>query len=308
MWKPRIDAASARERIAEEIGAVTEWEAITEGENSQAYRAVADGRQVVVRVNLRREGFDLDAWAAKILPGQGVTVPEVVAVGAIGEAWFCVSTRLEGERLCDLDGPAVAAAAPAVAEALRRINATPLGGTEGYGGIDPATGNGRGPTWSSAVAWGVPRTWDAVAEQADREFLETASAAVLAEADALPDFGRLVHGDYSADNLIVSATGEVGVIDWEGAMIGDPLWDVAYQLFWSAAWPVMLPQARAALPVEPSPEELERLRCYMVVAGLRSASFYVSGSRKPELDLMLDRLRAMPEAPATAAELLSLDQ
>jgi hygromycin-B 4-O-kinase len=307
MWKPRIDAAEARERIAGELGPVTEWEAITEGENSQAYRAVADGRQVVVRVNLRREGFDLDAWAAKVRPGQGVTVPEVIAVGAIGEAWCCVSTRLEGTRLCDLAPPAVAAAAPAVAETLRRINATPLGDTEGYGGIDPASGNGRGPTWSSAVAWGVPRTWDAVAEQADREFLEAASAAVLAEVDALPDFGRLVHGDYSADNLIVSAAGDVGVIDWEAAMIGDPLWDVAYQLFWSAAWPVMVPQARAALPVEPAPEELRRLRCYMIVAGLRSASFYLDGSRKHELDLMLDRLRATPEAPETLAQLLSID-
>jgi hygromycin-B 4-O-kinase len=57
----------------------------------------------VVRERITEDGFALDAWAAKVLPRQGITVPAVVAVGAIDQAWFCVSTQLPGTRLCDLD-------------------------------------------------------------------------------------------------------------------------------------------------------------------------------------------------------------
>lgn len=49
---------------------------------------------------------------------------------------------------------------------------------------------------------------------------------------------------------------------------------------------------------------MHRLRCYMLVTGLRSASFYLSGTRGPELDLMIDQLRAVPEAPESIADLL----
>jgi hygromycin-B 4-O-kinase len=304
MWKPMIDGDVVLERITEAIGPVSDWTAITEGENSQAYSAVADGRAVVIRVNLRREGFDLDAWAAKVLPSQGIAVPEVLAVGAVGEAWFCASTRLPGTRLCDLDGEAIKDAASAVAETLRRIGDTPLPGRQGFGGIDPATGDGRNPSWADAVAWGVPKVWPELSDPAERAFLEHLSEATLAEVEALPDFDRLVHGDYSADNLIVAEDGAIGVIDWECAMIGDPLWDLAYQLFWSRAWPVMTPQARASANADFTPSELNRLRCYMTVAGLRSASFYLAGTRGPALDLMIDQLRAMPSTPESIADLL----
>ncbi|MDN3242027.1 phosphotransferase [Glycomyces tritici] len=303
MWKPMIEAALVREQVAAAIGPVTAWEAITEGENSQAYSAVAGGRELVVRVSLRREGFDLDAWAGGLRLGAGVAVPEVIAVGAIDRAWFCASTRLPGTRLCDLDMPAAVAAAPAVAEALQRISDTPLAGAEGFGGVDPATGNGRSPSWAGAVAWGVPDSWPAL-EGAERDLLEDLAASTLAETRTLPDFGRLVHGDCSADNLIVAEDGSIGVIDWEGAMIGDPLWDTAYQLFWSRAWPVMRPQARAATAAEFTEDDLQRLRCYMIVTGLRSASFYLTGARGPALDLMIDQLRAIPQAPQSIEELL----
>jgi hygromycin-B 4-O-kinase len=303
MWKPKIEAALVREQVAALIGPVTAWEAITEGENSQAYGVTAGGRELVVRVNLRREGFDLDAWAGGLRLGQGVAVPEVIAIEAIDDAWCCASTRLPGTRLSDLDMPAAEAAAPAVADALQRISDAPLGGAEGYGSIDPATGNGRSPSWARAVAWGVPESWAAL-DGAEREFLEGLAAATLAEVEALPDFAHLVHGDSSADNLIVAEDGTIGVIDWEGAMIGDPLWDTAYQLFWSRAWPIMRPQARAATAAEFAPDALQRLRCYMLVTGLRSASFYLTGARGPALDLMIDQLRAIPEAPQSITELL----
>lgn len=299
-----IDAALVREQVAATIGPVTAWEAITEGENSQAYRVVADGRELIVRVNLRREGFDLDAWAGRLELGQGIAVPEVIAIGAIGAAWWCASTRLPGTRLCDLDPTAAGEAAPAVAEALRRISATPLPGAEGFGGIDPAQGNGRSPSWAGAVAWGVPESWSDLADGADREFLQGLSAVALAEVEALPDFDRLVHGDFSADNLLVADDGSIGVIDWECAMIGDPLWDVAYQLFWSRAWPTMAPQARATATGDFTQEALDRLRCYMIVTGLRSASFYLKGVRGPELDLMIAQLRAIPKVSSGIGDLL----
>ncbi|HEX4109371.1 MAG TPA: phosphotransferase family protein [Solirubrobacteraceae bacterium] len=45
---------------------------------------------------------------------------------------------------------------------------------------------------------------------------------------------RLVHGDFKANNVLVSPDGRATVIDWEMAHLGDPVEDLAWTLLWAA--------------------------------------------------------------------------
>jgi aminoglycoside phosphotransferase (APT) family kinase protein len=49
----------------------------------------------------------------------------------------------------------------------------------------------------------------------------------------------LVHGDFKANNLLITPDGELTVIDWELAHPGDPLEDLAWTMLWRTRWDVV---------------------------------------------------------------------
>jgi aminoglycoside phosphotransferase (APT) family kinase protein len=48
-----------------------------------------------------------------------------------------------------------------------------------------------------------------------------------------------VHGDFKANNLLITPDGELTVIDWELAHPGDPLEDLAWTMLWRTRWDVV---------------------------------------------------------------------
>ncbi|MEU6250536.1 phosphotransferase [Glycomyces sp. NPDC047010] len=300
MWKPRFTLDDIAAAVAEGHRPLADWQPLTEGENSQVFAAEDGDRQVVVRACKRRDGFDVEARVAAMLAGSAVRAPETVAIGPVGDAWWSVTTRLPGVRLCDLPPDRVADAAESVAEAMRRIHTADVTASTGFGGIDPATGNGRQSAWHDPVPG--PGAWSALSFE-DRKLVDALTDLYTTDAAALPEQRALLHGDFSADNLIVDGDA-VGVIDFECARYGDPLWDIAYQLFWAGPWPVMAPQARAAAAgLDDSADTRARLRLHMTAAGLNGAAFYAHDDRVPELQLMLRRLAPLLEDPPSLSGL-----
>jgi hygromycin-B 4-O-kinase len=304
MFKPSFDLPAIRSAVEREAGPMTDWQPLNEGENSQVFAAVADAGPVVVRVSKRRKNFEVDERASRMLEGSGVRVPRFHGIGAIEDAWWCLTGRLPGTRLCDLPMDRIEAAAPAVAATLERLHAVDVSRTTGFGGLDPETGNGYNASWADWILRGVPRDWAGVNSTEDRKILETLSEEMHAETASLPPVRALVHGDCSADNLVIDEDGTVGVLDLECAMFGDPLWDVAYQLFWGGAWPQMLPQAKAAIAaLADTTDHRARLRHYMVTSGLAGTGFYAQGDRQDDIHLMVRRLAALLETPPSLTDL-----
>jgi len=300
MWKPRFAMDDIAAAVAEGHRPLADWRPPTEGENSQVFAAEDGDLPVVVRACKRRDGFDVEARAAALLAGSAVRAPEVLATGPVGDSWWCVTTRLPGVRLCDLPPDRIAAAAEAVAETMRRIHTADVSASTGFGGIDPATGNGRQSAWHDPVPG--PDAWHKLSIE-DRKLVDALTDLYTADAAALPERRALLHGDFSADNLIVDGDA-VGVIDFECARYGDPLWDLAYQLFWAGPWPVMAPQARAAAAgLDDSADTRARVRLHMTAAGLNGAAFYAHDDRVPELQLMLRRLAPLLADPPSLADL-----
>ena len=60
--------------------------------------------------------------------------------------------------------------------------------------------------------------------------------AVLLPPARSPEPGRVLHGDFAAEHVLLDASGRpVGVIDWSDARLGDPAQDLAGLLHWGGA-------------------------------------------------------------------------
>jgi hypothetical protein len=67
------------------------------------------------------------------------------------------------------------------------------------------------------------------------EMLQAVQATVRRYADQLIPQADIVHYDCNPANVLVSATGITGIIDWDGWCAGDRMFDVATMLFYSYA-------------------------------------------------------------------------
>jgi hygromycin-B 4-O-kinase len=291
--KPSLSPATVSTALGDRFGR-PRLTPLVEGEESQAFRFDHEGAGYVVRVGGRELGFRKDAWAAERL-GDRIPIPRVVAIQAIDDGHFlCVSERLPGRIIQDVtDVDELEALARPVGEVLAEISAVDMSEFGGAGDFDPATG------WTSHDDWPSLQT-----EQAEvdldpyRDVLDPVKVARLRDElrdllGRLPSTRRLIHGDFGGNNLLVDGGRVTGVLDWEAAMIGDPLFDVAAMRFWAPYLPCMRVQAdyaEARLAAEPG--AAERLRCYLLSSALRAASYYAMADRPAEAAAMLLRLDA----------------
>ena len=72
---------------------------------------------------------------------------------------------------------------------------------------------------------------------AARELLRRCQAAVVAHAPEAATRDDVVHWDFSPDNVLCSGDRVTGVIDWDGALAGDQLFDLATLLFYAPTTP-----------------------------------------------------------------------
>lgn len=179
-----------------------------------------------------------EARVMRALAGTGVPVPEVYAVGAVGEVFdvpFYVMSLVAG--------PVVTVASPReiATPASRRL--------AGESVVDTLVAL-HAVDWQAAglEGFGRPEGFNARHVQRLRRLLSPGDAAVpepfaaidawlTANVPAESDH-RLVHLDYRLGNLVVAPhppARVAAVLDWELSTLGDPLWDVGYLL---ASWPV----------------------------------------------------------------------
>ncbi len=90
------------------------------------------------------------------------------------------------------------------------------------------------------------RRWSAVIDAAQKNLERPDVDPLLATAltwlrvnEPAPVAPCLVHGDFKANNLLVSATGALTLIDWELAHLGDPVEDLAWTMLWRTEWDVV---------------------------------------------------------------------
>lgn len=100
--------------------------------------------------------------------------------------------------------------------------------TSGYGWIKPTTLTGVYETWKSfllvyANTFGIRLV---TAKIIDCELI-TKVIAVIEKVNLPISFPYLLHRDLKHANLIADKKGKTWIIDWENAILGDPLYDLA---------------------------------------------------------------------------------
>ncbi|WP_344681763.1 phosphotransferase family protein [Saccharopolyspora taberi] len=245
--KPAVPVDLVRAWLAYNLGPVSGLHRLVEGEESQAFGVrCADGERVV-RINGDRAGFAKDAFAHRF-DGPALPVPRVVTIGELstGHA-VCVSTRLPGRSLQDLERAELSGVAPLVEATMSAI--ADLSGTRGFGRFD-ADGVGEHRSWRDFLASTPPP---------DSDLGRRLHAELLRLVPSCPEVRQLVHGDFGSNNVLTDGTRITGVLDWDCAMFGDPLYDVANILFW-ATWLDCMDVQAAHL----RPEATDALRCYLI--------------------------------------------
>ena len=235
-----------------------------------------------MRFNRDREAFDIDVLALRFA-SPALPMPCVLEVGEAEGGYYAISERAFGDFLEDLPAARMKAAVPSVLAILDALRTADTSGSTGFGPWD-AKGDGRHRSWADflvAVDEGTPppfcTTWQrdlAASEPAERTFHQG-----MRELEALavrcPDRRELIHSDLLNRNAFVSGARVAALIDWQCALYGDHLFDLAWLTFW-APWHAGLAAVRIrerafdhwhATGVELTDFDL-RLRCYEIRIGV----------------------------------------
>lgn len=282
-----LGPATARRFLERRFGTGVEMgEDLPQGAWSQAYAFRQAGRDLVLRLNPDRHAFDVDRqalrFASPALPIPGVL--EVGEVGEVGGGHYAISERCFGDFLEDLPPDRAEAVLPCLLAVLDALRTADTSGSSGFGPWDE-NGDGRCHDWPEyllAVDEGAPvvcgSTW--LRELADDEFAERTFREGLRELEVLagqcPDRRDLVHRDLLHGNAFVSGARIEGLIDWQCALYGDHLYELAWLTFCAPTWAPglatvdlrsrVLDHWRAA-EVDLTDVDL-RLRCYQIQIGV----------------------------------------
>lgn len=222
-------------------------EAVTDlpqGAWSRAFAFRHGGRDRVVRFNPSRASFtgNVDLVARRFASAE-LPIPAVIEVGEVDGGWFAISERIVGEFLEDLTPERMEAALPSVLDVLEALRSADTSESTGLGPWD-ASGRSTYTSWREHlidVESGIPAEFrgpwrEALAGSAlGKTAFDRAMAEVSRLAPGCPDHRNVVHSDLLNRNVFISRGRVMGVIDWQCAMFGDHLYDLAWFTFW-APW------------------------------------------------------------------------
>ncbi len=295
--------ALLREQLADEV---TDLERLKGGVFSRAYGFRAGGESFVVRLSSAphaAEAFAKDDYAARHFASPSLPIPRITAIGVLDDEDFSIGERMPGRTLEELTPTERLPVLPAKLETLDAIIRTDVSGSRGYGDWD-GTGTGKFATWRGYLetivdnqAEGFYGNWHALFRESflEREVYDLAYRHMLRLSATCPEDRALIHNDYQFENVLTDGRRITGVIDWANALYGDPLYEVARLIWWSA-WPgwwyddvADLMQARYGA----APRFAERIACYTCHLVLDDLRYYATQRLHPQYEMARDRLLAL---------------
>ncbi|WP_414838197.1 phosphotransferase family protein [Candidatus Nanosalina sp. VS9-1] len=177
-------------------------------------------------------GFDdkirINRFMIDKLGENGVPVPEVIDYSE--DPLFVAFNRLEGLSLDNRDTFTEEQYLEAVRNAGEALALVHQQEGLGYGNPDPEHGFEQGvfDDWRSFIDSDIQGTLDYVDSDRFRPVVEKADE--LLDIDELPESpdSRILHMDYTPDNVFVADDLSVTVLDFDGAIYGDPDFDLMY--------------------------------------------------------------------------------
>ncbi|WP_145138943.1 phosphotransferase family protein [Paenibacillus sp. Y412MC10] len=207
------------------------------GDWSTAYGFTLDGQEMVIRFGTHVEDFQKDQVMGSLAPPM-VPVPEVTLIGETSEGFYAVSRRVRGGHLDELDAGEMRRILPGLIDALLGLQQVDTGSIS-HGGEWRL--GGRRTSWSEELL-SVTGPRDRLSGWRERldlfpaesKIFDSGVSALRRLAPRLPEYRGIAHCDLLNRNVLVDRGGLTGIIDWGNAIYGDPLYDMAWLLYW---WP-----------------------------------------------------------------------
>src|SRR5690606_29837424 len=118
---------------------------------------------------------------------------------------------------------------------LNIISSTDITNTTGYGHFD-ANGVAQHSTWKSfltSIGDDHHYNWDMANGYLDMKLIRSMIEIIEHLSDICTEKRCLIHGDFGSYNLLTTGGNITAVIDWDLAIFGDPLYEIASLLFWN---------------------------------------------------------------------------
>lgn len=267
---------------------------IAGGEGSQAFGYTINNTNYVIRVNKHSDrGFAKDHYAYSHFNSDRLPIPEVIEIGTLDNGnYYAISIAAKGVQFKNLDIIDQKYLLPKLFDILNTIHTTDISATTGYGKWDHH-GLATYSSWKSMLL-----NVDMYAKDLfDTTFLEKSQWDIsynkfLELLPFCPEDRYLVHGDYSSDNIITTPTTVTAILDWETAMYGDYLYDVAWMQFFSKG----INYEQAFLEYHHATSILhftERVLCYQLYIGMSSLSFYAYSGQREKYDGTVEKLNTL---------------
>jgi hygromycin-B 4-O-kinase len=297
MPKPSVSSQTIQDLLEERWGTVSDFRPLAEGLDSQAFCFSQRASSYVVRVNRSIDGFRKDRFVYKCFASPNLPIPEVLDIGRLDDTHaFCVSRRMPGGRLQDLDGRRLPQLVDPSLRLLNRISGADIRETDGFGRFD-AKGIGPYACWHDFLTSITdPRRydWAQIDRTADMPTVRMLCRLVKELTAHCPEERHLVHGDFGSCNVLTDGQHITAVIDWDRALFGDPLYDVANLLFWREAHlqPLIerLTEQRGSIP-----RWDDRVFCYQLRIGLQEIYDSALGIGTIDLMWLTDRCNTIAE-------------
>lgn len=280
MAPPPPSDADITALVEREIGETpTQTRLLRGGAWSSAVAVSIDSRDLVVRFSESDDDFRCDQHAARFA-SENLPVPAVHGIGKFGEHFWCISDRMPGMHLDDLNGEHMARTLPSVAAMLIALRSAKSNSSWGYGGWDQ-DGNGVFHSFADQlldVGTDHPAQrgggWSLVLKQHayERGVFDRGMKRLEETCTYLPADRHLIHQDTLNYNVVVQNDHISGLFDWGTAMWGDAVYDLAWFRFWNPWYPQWhdldipgyLEREVGIIGVHPA----ERMRCCLLHIGL----------------------------------------
>lgn len=211
---------------------------------SSVAAVIADHHQYVIRFSKVADDFYRDAFAAKF-NSPHLPIPQVHGVGQLGERWWCISDRVPGSHLDNLDEAGMRRLLPSLASMFSEMRRVNNQSTHGFGNWDIA-GNGTFTSFGEQlldVSVDVPGTRSSGWTQNLKEYKQESQIfdhGCEKLRDLVPFLSsdrHLIHMDTINFNVNVEGDAISGIYDWGCAMWGDSVYDLAWFSFWEPWYP-----------------------------------------------------------------------
>ena len=303
--KPGMDRDTAIMLLRDELRIVIKNLAeITDGRISRTYSLDIGGRPCILQFTEQNmsQGCLNERLFAEKFRRMGIPVRSVLHEGEFAGLHFTVAAKVQGKGLDRLPREEFEAVLPSIMDILLRIASVDTSDTVGYGWLE-ADGNGKFSSWREHLCQVREEEpgrfygrWHHLFDTTflERKVFDRYYAKMKELIEAAPSRRELVHGGFGYGNLLVEQGRVAVVLDWQDARYGDPVFDLAYMLYWldekgrkacvKAYQESLKRRGRSEACLE------ERVKCYQYYTGVDGLRFAAKTKNEKFYRAMLDKL------------------